>query len=81
MSGLEAFLLTRLSGKQSGLADGAEHEKSGRCGSYLSRCCQMRKAKQNRTDVRCGGCWIQENSAGQHVRTRRSERSAAALTI
>lgn len=69
MSALEEVFLPWLSGKQSGLGDKAEHGKSVRCGSYRSRCSQMRKAKQNPTDAQSGRSWIQENSAAQHVRT------------
>lgn len=70
MSGLEDFFSP---GKQSWLGDGAEHEASVRCGSYLSRCCQMRKAKTKHN--RCTVSWIQDNSAAQ-----KSEDSAAILT-
>lgn len=69
MSALEEVFLPWLSGKQSGLGDEAEHGKSVRCGSYRSRRSQMRKAKQNTTDARPKGSWIQENSAAQHLRT------------
>lgn len=68
MSALEEVFLPWLSGKQSGLGGEAELRKSVRCGSYRSRCSQMRKAKQNTADAQSEGSWIQENSAAQHVR-------------